>query len=173
MAVAKEASAMLSQARLTQLYIVFPWNLERPHQHGLHGKPGTRRTSQLELILAAKTRGNGTAWWQGQCCHTWPVMPPEKLRARAVKGLAAHCTNAEHFLDAGSPPGNWANAGFMPVIPKRGADELGFSVPIILTSVGSEIMEKLIRDSADKNKGGECNSCLSTCGKPRQKSVYL
>lgn len=100
-------------------------------------------------------------------------MPPEKLWARAVKGLAAHCTNAEHFPGAGSPPGNWAKANFMPVIPKRGADELGFSMPISLTSVWSEIMEKLMCDLADKNKGGECNSCLSTCGKPEQKSVHF
>lgn len=63
------------------------------------------------------------------------------------------CTNAEQFLDAGSPPGNWAKANFMPVIPKRGGDEFGFSVPVSLTSVWSEIMEKLIRDSADKNRG--------------------
>lgn len=41
----------------------------------------------------------------------------------------------------------------MPVIPKKGADKLGFSVLVSLTSVWSEIMEKLIRDSADKNRG--------------------
>lgn len=41
----------------------------------------------------------------------------------------------------------------MPVIPKKGADKLGFSVLVSLTSVWGEIMEKLIRDSADKNRG--------------------
>lgn len=41
----------------------------------------------------------------------------------------------------------------MPVVPKRGGNELGFSVLVSLTSVWSEIMEKLIRDSVDKNRG--------------------
>lgn len=41
----------------------------------------------------------------------------------------------------------------MPVIPKRGVDELGFSMLVSLTLVWSEIMEKLIHDSADKNRG--------------------
>jgi len=63
------------------------------------------------------------------------------------------CTNAEQLPDNGSPPGIWEKANFMSVIPKRGAEELGFSVPVSLTSVWREIMEKLIRDSADKNRG--------------------
>lgn len=41
----------------------------------------------------------------------------------------------------------------MPVAPKRGVDELCFSVLLSLTFGCGERMEKLIRDLGDKNRG--------------------
>lgn len=118
MAVAKEASAMLSQPRLMHLYIASPWNLEGPHWHGTHGKPWARRTPPLGRISAAETRGKrGTLTAGAQLSGLTPL-------AAAGYGLedwnSGNCRKkSERVRSSGvagraGPQGSWGGAPEQP-----------------------------------------------------------